>query len=87
MPHRTGSNEPVFRGNWIDMEGFYTICVDCASHVGKLAGLIEPGQVDDTVAANIALEDINSALTSEIVELEKIIEAYQLLLGDVGEEE
>lgn len=73
MPHRTGTNEPVLRGNWIEMEGYYDICVDCARHAGRLVGLVDPSTVEGTNALNRKLGD-------EVVELKAQVQALNTLV-------
>jgi len=41
--------ESVYRGAFIDMEGFYTICLDSAKQLADLIGWIDPDTVDSTV--------------------------------------
>jgi len=77
MPHRTGTDEPVLRGNHIDMEGFYDICVDCARHAGKLVGLIDPEQIDAAVAENVELKEANDGLARKLEAAQKLLEAYE----------
>lgn len=49
--------EPIYRGQLIDMEGFYSVCRDSALQLGKLAGLVDPDVADLAVARQIVLED------------------------------
>lgn len=75
MPHRPG--DPVLRGNYIEMEGFYDICVDCARHAGELVGLISPEQIDAAVAENVELKEINDGLARKLEAAQKLLEAYE----------
>lgn len=75
MPHRQG--DPVFRGNHIEMEGFYDICVDCARHAGELVGLISPEQIDAAVAENVELKEANDELARKLEAAQKLLEAYE----------
>lgn len=77
MPHRIGSDEPVFRGSLIDMEGFYDVCVDCMIHAGKLAGLINPEEVDAAVAENVELMETNVDLDKKLTAAYKLLDAYE----------
>ncbi len=82
QPARSG--EPIFRGSFIDMEGFYSICLDSALQLGKLAGLVDPGVSDAAVARQIKLEDELEAALVHVGALQDVIDAYEVLDGIEG---
>ncbi len=77
QPARSG--EPIFRGSFIDMEGFYSICLDSALQLGKLAGLVDPGVSDAAVARQIELEDEPEPALLHGGAVEVVLGAYEVL--------
>jgi hypothetical protein len=71
QPARRG--EPIFRGSFIDLEGHYSICLDSALQVGKLAGLIDP---DELITSTDRVVDLGDKLEKAV----KRIEALQMAL-------
>lgn len=82
QPARRG--EPVYRGSWIDQEGFYDICQDSALQLGQLAGLVPPKALRrfQTEAKN--LRDENKRLKAQLDEAHSLIE--HLRRYDEGDE-
>jgi hypothetical protein len=80
LPHRQGTDEPVFRGQHIEMEGYYDVCVDCAVQMGKLAGLLDPETVDHMDETVRRLGAQLQDLLDEVEGQRKLIDAYESLI-------
>lgn len=74
LPHRNGSDEVVLRGNWIEMEGFYDICIDCARAAGFAVGLVEEGKQESLQL------DLIERLRAENESLHDLIAHFRSLL-------
>lgn len=71
--------EPIYRGQMIDQEGFYSICRDSALQLGKLVGLIDSDVSDAAVARQVELEDALAAANEKLrVQADYIAAEYAL---------
>ena len=82
-----GNQTPILRGTHVDLEGFFSTCWNCAVQGGKLAGLVDPDEMDrlsaDLVIEKQTVKDQAKALRSA----QKRIDALMLLLHGDNEDD
>jgi len=79
--------ESVYRGAHIDLEGFYTICLDSAKQLADLIGWVEPSQVDAAVALTIEVQDELAEVKAHNEQLQTALDALIVLVAEDEDED